>query len=265
MIASAQALGEPSRLDVMKSRDLVNKGNVHLARREFEQALETYTEALMLDPKNQVAKENIVLTHNNWGIINFQQKKYKEARAEWEQALKLNPMDGSVRRNLQILKMTLTKMGLSGEGDPPPTPGANAAKPENEPPPGPSGIVILTPGFKQSQGSKRPAETPMSTTSSGMATYSNNGNAEEKFSDAPAPKQPSSTISNTATYPTQAPSAGGNIESRLASIEMKIYGRKQEELPVLKRLEKLEIDTNGQVKTGTIQDRIEALRQNYGL
>ena len=51
----------------------------------------------------------------------------------------------------------------------------------------------------------------------------------------------------------------------MAAVEVKIYGRKQSDLTVFKRLEKMELDTSGQIHTGNIKERIEQLRKNYGL
>ncbi len=346
-------------LDTMKAREFLQKGNNHLNRYEFQQALDAYTECLLCDPNNRNARENIVLTHNNWGIWWFQKRKYKEAREEWEQALKLNPADRNARQNLQVLRVTLSRSGITEEGEKKPPPQkANSDFP-------PSQIIILTPGLKQSSsstpsgaaiitggtgssvaggsaastgagaesgsgstgtpsgaalvggtgnGSAQPEDTAPSaaviikssktstaTTSGGdasaggISTYTNGSSANPYSTGAGSGNTPSASSGNTpsassgnsypdstagkfttapaVTAPPSAPStssatAGGsqgeNIEDMIGQIEQKIYGRKQDSLPIMKRLEKLETDTHGKTKSGTIKERIDTLRKSYG-
>lgn len=332
-------------LNTMKAREFLQKGNNHLTRFEFQQALDAYTECLLCDPTNRTAKDNIVLTHNNWGIWWFQKRKYKEAREEWEQALKLNPMDRNARANMQVLKVTLKQQGLTEDGEKPKPPQAQVQKPSADFPP--SQAIILTPGLKSSGGtaggstetssdgqsastapsssstvptstSTTPRDegnssttgsssgaslwdgggasptdgnsgsaviikktTPVTTSggesSGSISTYSSGSNysAETtgaKFTTAPitpASKQsPSQGDSSEGSAASAAATAGGsqgdNIEDSLGQIEQKIYGRKQDSLPIMKRLEKLEIDTHGKTKSGTIKERIDTLRKSYG-
>lgn len=324
------------QLDAMKARDFLQKGNNHLNRYEFQQALDAYTECLLCDPNNRTARENIVLTHNNWGIWWFQKRKYKEAREEWEQTLKLNPADRNARQNLQVLKVTLSRAGVTEEGEKKPPP--QKETPSDFPP---SQVIILTPGLKQSsQGSSgaaiitggsgasaassgsaaesgasasgsagtssgatlmggassgsgesadtgsgaavmiKSSKTSPATTSggepsaSGISTYTNGNGASAystgtstesspgKFTTAPA-VAPAPPASNASTA-TAGGSQGENIEDMIGQIEQKIYGRKQDSLPIMKRLEKLETDTHGKTKSGTIKERIDTLRKSYG-
>jgi len=308
------ALADP--LNTMKAREYLQKGNVHLTRYEFQQALDAYTECLLCDPSNRTAKDNIVLTHNNWGIWWFQKRKYKEARDEWEQALTLNPMDRNARANMQVLKITLKQQGLNEDGEKPAP--AASLKPGSDFPP--SQAIILTPGLKASPGNSAgaspesngesgspgagesssgaafvggnppaPSESssggaviikkaaPVTTSggdsSSSVSTYSSgstytNDLPAGKFTTAPM--TPESSQTNSANEPSASASAtaGGsqeeNIEDSLGQIEQKIYGRKQDSLPIMKRLEKLETDTHGKTKSGTIKERIDTLRKSYG-
>lgn len=332
-------------LNTMKAREFLQKGNNHLTRFEFQQALDAYTECLLCDPTNRTAKDNIVLTHNNWGIWWFQKRKYKEAREEWEQALKLNPMDRNARANMQVLKVTLKQQGLSEDGEKPKPPQAQAQKPSADFPP--SQAIILTPGLKSSGGtaggsteassegqsastapsSSSTVPTSTSTTprdegnssttgsssgaslwdggaasptdgnsgsaviikktapvttsggesSGAISTYSSGSNYSNettgaKFTTAPitpaktqsSSQSESSESSAASAAATAGGSQGDNIEDSLGQIEQKIYGRKQDSLPIMKRLEKLEIDTHGKTKSGTIKERIDTLRKSYG-
>jgi hypothetical protein len=72
------------------------------------------------------------------------------------------------------------------------------------------------------------------------------------------------------SYPTTpAPPASlgsaNSLEEQLTSVEVKVYGRKQLDMTMLQRLEKMERDTAGQTRSGTIIERINYLKQNYGL
>lgn len=321
-------------LDAMKAREYLNKGNNHLTRLEFQLALDAYTECLLYDPNNRIAKDNIVLTHNNWGIYWFQKNKFKEARSEWEQALKLNPNDRNVRNNMNILNFRIKQLGLNEDGEkkaPPPPPKATGDFP-------PSQVIILTPGIKNSSSSGASAipssgagssatgqsadagpdgasnsgsgavvilnssKQPSATTSGGdtasgggsstsgtgssgsssttISTYGSEGAG--KFTTAPMTTPPavgpsgttpsvtnssnntSASSSSTAPAATAGGSQEENIGDTLGLIEQKIYGRKQDSLPIMKRLEKLEIDTHGKTKSGTIKERIDTLRKSYG-
>jgi len=56
-----------------------------------------------------------------------------------------------------------------------------------------------------------------------------------------------------------------SFDEQLAAVEMKVYGAKQANLTVLQRLEKIEVDSTGQTRAGSILDRINALKKSYGL
>ena len=84
-------------------------------------AIDEYNAALDIDPGSQTAKENIVLAHNNWGIFLFHHNKYDEAKAEWDKALQMNPLDRNAKQNLAVLKQTLSRLA-------PPKPPAEKAK-----------------------------------------------------------------------------------------------------------------------------------------
>jgi len=118
---------QESRTDAVNLRDHIYKGNNLMQRRDFEGAIAEYEEALLIDPSNSTAKDNIVLTHNNWGIDLFRQKKYEEAREQWNTALKLNPYDRNAKNNLNVLRVQLSKLGPSASS-PPPSAAAEASK-----------------------------------------------------------------------------------------------------------------------------------------
>ena len=56
-----------------------------------------------------------------------------------------------------------------------------------------------------------------------------------------------------------------SFDEQLTAVEMKVYGAKQNNLTVLQRLEKIEKDSQGQVRSGSIVERINYLKSSYGL
>ncbi|CAM6001759.1 unnamed protein product [Sphagnum balticum] len=109
----AAAQVQPTVVDAANARNHVNKGNYLLTHQQFQAALTEYEQALDCDPANAVAKANIVLVHNNWGILYFHQRKYDEARNEWNESLRLSPSDRNAKNNLLVLKTTLAKLAPS--------------------------------------------------------------------------------------------------------------------------------------------------------
>jgi tetratricopeptide (TPR) repeat protein len=299
-MATSYALAQPSKLDLIKVRDHVDKGNFYLARMNFKQALDEYEQCLRIDPSNQVARDNIVLCHNNWGIHYFKQNKYDLAKAEWEKALKLNPYDRNAKINMGILKATMAKSGADvGSAD-----GAQEKKEESQ-----SGVILLTPGYKQSQGSGKKDATSESDSESNAAntasvkilhpgasdttsatsappegSANNSGSnaavnspqvqgsptkvKSEKAKESPAnpdlPDTYSLDLQTTGAPPTPPAKLVGTVEEQLEQLEVKLYGKTHDTMPVLKRLDKLELDTGGQVSSATINQRLEALRKAYG-
>jgi hypothetical protein len=321
----------------MAVREHIGKGNLALGRLQFEQAIAEYEQALSIDPTSSIARDNIVLTHNNWGIHYFRQKKYDDARNEWNEALKLNPSDRNAKQNLLVLKNTLAKLDqasspAAGVSSPasstakasasrPSTPeqtsaaslqhaadkavndvlappGSQAAKEDEGPA---AGVVLLTPGHQnQSLGKASAVDaftfsdsnvTPPSSSGatllpsqilSGAANHApaatGNSSANAVVSTAPNVVQPAAVVTFPAqpvssytppppinNQPSPASGAGGNLESTLAALEMKVYGSANKSTPILQRLERLEKDTNSHTNFGGIADRIQALSKIYGL
>lgn len=239
------ALSQASKLDQMQSREHVNRGNVYLNRRQFQEALDEYQRAIDLDPTNAVARNNIVQTHLNWGAVNFAQNKFDQALSEWETVLKLDPYNQNAKHNINVLKQTLARRGGALPAKPPAEePAAKPAQPKSDP-----AVVILTPGIKQSQASGATGEAKEETQAAPAATET----PADSTSETAAPVQPA-----VGAWP------AGSIEDQLSALELKIYGHKQADMTVLKRLEKMEMDTAGQVRTGTIKERIDALKKSYG-
>jgi Tetratricopeptide repeat len=110
-----------------------------MGRSAWDQAIDEYEAALDVDPGSIVAKDNLVLVHNNWGISLFRQHKFEEAKAEWEEALKMNPYDRNAKQNLAVLKTTLARINAAPKPPVKPAaeikegaPGKSPAAPEEE-------------------------------------------------------------------------------------------------------------------------------------
>lgn len=246
-----EATGQASKLSQMQARDCVNKGNVYMNRRQYQEALAEYQKALDLDAANEAARNNIVLTHLNWGAVYYSQNKFEEALKEWETVLKLDPYNQSAKHNVNVLKQTLARRGLPMPGKP----GGQASQGGKKAQPA---AVILTPTVKQSE------ESGSSTTGAEDATGAAPEAAQPPASGQAAPALGPESQSEAAA-PAKATPAAGSIEDQLSALELKIYGRKQGDMAVFKRLEKMELDTAGQVRTGTIKERIDFLKRSYGL
>ncbi len=258
LLFAPQASCQTSKLNQMQARDLVNKGNTCLSRRLFQEALDEYQKAIDLDPSNAAARNNIVLTHLNWGAVYFGLNKFDEAMQEWETVLKLDPYNQNAKHNINVLKQTAARRGASVPAKPP-----APEKPKEEKKPE-SSMVILTPGLKQSQGSASAAAS--GSADSGSAPSAAATPAETASPPAAASYTPAETSPPpSAAPPPQASAPGDSLEDQLSAVELKIYGHKQVDMTVLKRLEKMEMDTAGQVRTGNIKERIDFLKKSYGL
>jgi hypothetical protein len=58
---------------------------------------------------------------------------------------------------------------------------------------------------------------------------------------------------------------GQTTEDKVSALEIKVYGRKNSQLALMKRIEQLEIDQFGQVRQGTMPERVESLKKAIGL
>jgi tetratricopeptide (TPR) repeat protein len=242
-------------------RDHINRGNMFLSRHAYEEAIKEYEEALKLEPTNSIAKDNIVMTHNNWGINLVNRKQYKEAMDQWQTCLTLSPGNKNALRNIALLRATLERsnqLDLIGEekeeGGDVIWKGSKINEPERgkketakSPASEPSTIKILTPGIKQNP-------------ESGLQSY----DISTMSSSTPATTKPVETVTQCQPTASQAPT-GSTMEEQLGQIETKVYGSRQTNMPVIQRLQKLENDAAGHSRTGTIKERIDFLRQTWGL
>lgn len=101
------------------------------------------------------------------------------------------------------------------------------------------------------------------TSAPSVTSYSDNS------SDSPAPGGADSDDSNSTSKSTAAETSSDDspatVNKILTEIEKKVYGKTSENLPILKRLERIEVDTLGKKVTGSINDRLNKLKETYGL
>ncbi len=265
----------------LAARDHVNQGNYLMGQNKFQEAVDQYKQALEIDPTNNVAKDNIITCHINWGNYFVRQRKFNEALKEYQMCLQLNPYNSKALNNINVVKATIARETAAArargenpeaeqedDGSPQKAKsGAAAAKKEQ-----PSAVLILTPGIKQSSSSSNsePPATGRTDSSAAGSEARSLGAGEtpppvQPTSTPPPPSEPPSGPAAPANKVGPAAAGLGTLEDSLAAVEIKIYGRKQVDLPVFKRLEKLEMDSLGQARTGTIKERIDFLRKNYGL
>ncbi|MBZ0184734.1 MAG: tetratricopeptide repeat protein, partial [Candidatus Obscuribacterales bacterium] len=315
--------------------------------------LSAYENALKIDPQNQIAKDNIALTHNNWGIQYFSQKLFAEARKEWELALKMNPHDGNVKRNLQILDMHEKRISKAKQDQ---EEAQEKTKEEKAPAFTPAKIEAtiddsLEKVKEEEKNNKPPQAAVILSTGSGSVSISNDGKVIGRSSSdsdntggggaviipkaqssypngvgykkstfttfdpskvsSVAKKKTPPQMSSPVKAPTQeaipnpvlfkpsgeklttgdaeaknsrtksddkkrkkkssheSKSDGDSDDNTLADVlsrlEEQVFGKKRDSMPILKRLEQLEIDTSGKKKSGAIKGRIQSLQETYGL
>lgn len=58
--------------------------------------------------------------------------------------------------------------------------------------------------------------------------------------------------------------SASTVDDVLAKIENKVYGKVSKNMPILKRIERLEVETMGKKKSGSIADRLKELKETYG-
>lgn len=80
-----------------------------------------------------------------------------------------------------------------------------------------------------------------------------------------APYEPVSVIPPAPPPAVRSAGAGTSVDEQLGAVEMKMYGSTQNTLTVLQRLEKMEREVSGQVRSGSIMDRITFLKQSIGM
>lgn len=107
--------------DATEIRNHNNRGNMLLSRRLFQEAVKEYETVLQIDPSHAIAKGNLALAHNEWGIWFYRYKKYREAKEQWEIALKINPNDANVKRNLTLPNLRLAEPANAPDAPPKPT------------------------------------------------------------------------------------------------------------------------------------------------
>lgn len=313
----------------------ISRGNQYLRRLQFAEAIKEYEEALKVAPGNQVAKSNIALSHNNWGIALYQRKNFDEAAKQWQQALVIDPNNGDAKRNLVIMKNFLEQQSRSPYGSRGGTDMFSQAeedaarrdyskeavsKPKEETQP--SSIKILKSGsssatttpatgtnnnegvatyngtnFGGTAGNGVPTNsgtgnnsgagnsstgsssgtvmtgsntattsgagtttTSSTATTSGTTTF---GGTTSSSSSNPQKSDTSSGVAETGSFGAGT-ATGGTIEEALASLEIKVYGKKQFTGSLLSRLQQIEKDTLGKSGEGSIKFRIDTLRQTLG-
>jgi tetratricopeptide (TPR) repeat protein len=88
-------------------------GNIGYKRGAFDEALKQYNNSL----KKADAKEGTAALHNNMGLSLARMKKLEEAVSAFKQALRADPNDAEISRNLN---MALDELKQSQKQPPPP-------------------------------------------------------------------------------------------------------------------------------------------------
>jgi tetratricopeptide (TPR) repeat protein len=258
-------------------RNDINRGNMYLSRNLFQQAIEEYQKSLDLDPGNSYARSNIVLAHNNWGIFYYQQGKYELAKEQWETALRLSPNDRKAKYNLSICQQAMARQGKSTQAETPPIGEATEAK---EKPPE-SAVVILNASDNaknpdpdipplSKQNSDAFVETPPPSKENALAqkTHESKPAQPEALSNPPLDSYSDSGIESGAKLLPRKHNdseAVPKIDESINRLETKIYGQPRSETSVLRRLERMELDSFGKVNDAPITERIAKLKRLFSV
>jgi len=277
---------QPSSDTQKTIRNVIGNANNLMARQLFSQALEEYQKCLDIDPGNTIVKANIVLLHNNWGIAHFHKEEYQLAKAEWEEALKLSPNDHNARNNIRILEQTLTQNGLNlnslhnakleetGKGKEesdhsaiilltPATKGNSHQKSFQD---ADTASEVSLPGYQTSATFKAPL-TDISEKHSGVEILPGSDHSMVMPTEVKESTISNSTAKNAKLDQPMLPVANGEAQSgaddAIGTLERKIYGRALTELPIMKRLEKMELDSFGQISSAPIKERVSSLQKFF--
>jgi hypothetical protein len=87
--------------------------------------------------------------------------------------------------------------------------------------------------------------------------------AREPVADATNPEW--SQPSRSPSLGSESSSGMGNVDSTLTKLETKIYGQPRPQPSVIKRLERMEIDSFGRASVGSITERIDKLKKMYNV
>lgn len=87
----------PVKSSMMTLDDWINKGNEQHSRREYEAAIESYTQAVKINP-------NYSPVYNNRGVAYGDKGDLKKAMADFRKALELDPANNTAKINLDNLR-----------------------------------------------------------------------------------------------------------------------------------------------------------------
>jgi hypothetical protein len=107
---------------------------------------------------------------------------------------------------------------------------------------------------------------------SSRTNSTNSGSTADSGTESSYDSQESESEPEVKTNPKVRPQGSGEssdssatVNKVLSEIEIKVYGKTRDDLPILKRLERIEIDTLGKKAIGSINDRLNKLKETYGL
>lgn len=133
------------------------------------------------------------------------------------------------------------------------------------PPRAAPGFLGEAPPSSQTSPPSSQVSTSNSQSSSPSYSATSGGSTASTPESTESYNEPTSTISRPAASEAPSDNSAATVNKLLTEIEKKVYGKTSETLPIIKRLERIEIDTLGHKVTGPINERLNKLKETYGL
>jgi len=54
------------------------------------------------------------------------------------------------------------------------------------------------------------------------------------------------------------------LDEKVCALELKVYGKKHIDMPIMRRIDQLETDYIGQIRSGSMSERVEYLKKAIG-
>lgn len=135
--------------------------------------------------------------------------------------------------------------------------------------------VVTTGGPEQSTPTKNSEPASAPNTQAGQnqnANASPSGEPPKKYNPVAPQNAQASYVPMPATYDSTQPltysrgtgDATVSLDEKVSALELKVYGKKHVDLPIMRRIDQLETDYIGQIRSGSMSERVDFLKKSIG-